>query len=79
MGQALRKSELEVVLFEDHVRLLDEACAYLSEHEIRELIVEIAEEVQTFHAAKSELRSQESGFDSGRFIALSLAEAYQSL
>ena len=79
MGQALRKSELEVVLLEDHVRLLDEACDSLSEHEIRDLIAEITEEVQSFHAAKSQLESQESIFDSGQFIALSLAEAYQSL
>ena len=79
MGQALRKSELEVVLFEDHVRLMDEACASLSEHEIRELIAEIAEEVQNFHSAKSQLVSQESSFDSRQFIAISLAEAYQSL
>ena len=47
-GSSAAQKRMEVG-FEDHVRLLDEACAYLSEHEIRELIVEIAG--SSLHAA----------------------------
>ena len=67
--------EFEAVLLADHVRLLDEACASMSKRELRKLVQEIAEEVQSFYRARATLKGHEHAFDLRQFVARSLAHA----
>jgi hypothetical protein len=74
MNESPKVNYIKAILLADHVRLLDEACVSLSESELRSLVVEIGEEVQSFYQAKPGSTDKEA-FNLSQFVALSLAQA----
>jgi hypothetical protein len=75
MSESQKANYIKAILLADHVRLLDEACVSLSENELRCLVVEIGEEVQSFYQAKPGSTDKEDAFNLSQFVALSLAQA----
>lgn len=70
------EDSLEAVLLDDHVRLMDEASVTLTESELRDLIVEIAQEVQSYHEFKSSMSSDDvPAFNLTDFVATSMAQS----
>ena len=76
MSASANMDRLEAVLLEDHVRLMDEACVTLSEAELRSLIVEIAQEVESYYQFKSALDTESTQhFNLTEFVSTSMAQS----
>ncbi len=75
MSAALAERHFDAVLVDDHVRLMDEVCATLSEDELRGLIEEIAQEVAGFRDSLAEVQGEKTSFDRDGFVEVSLEEA----
>ena len=70
------EDSLEAVLLDDHVRLMDEVSVTLTESELRDLIVEIAQEVQSYYEFKSSMSSDDvPAFNLTDFVATSMAQS----
>jgi len=70
------EDSLEAVLLDDHVRLMDEVSVTLTESELRDLIVEIAQEVQSYYEFKSSMSSDDvPAFKLTDFVATSMAQS----
>ncbi len=76
MNLDAHEDSLEAVLLDDHVRLMDEASVTLTETELRSLIVEIAQEVESFYEFKSSItKDTVPSFDLTDFVATSMAQS----
>ena len=79
MNLAVHEDSVEAVLLDDHVRLMNEATVTLSESELRSLIVEIAQEVETFYEFKSSIdKEAATEFNLPDFVAMSMAQSRRS-
>ena len=73
------EDSLEAILLDDHVRLMNEASVTLTESELRSLIVEIAQEVQSYYEFKSSISSDTMpAFNLPDFVATSMAQSRRS-